>query len=132
MGAYAWKVSSELPAHEALGPNGEAVAAQIERCKTLTADEPRRLVVARGAAWGAAWGAARCAARRAAWDAAGIRPGVRPGVRPGMRPGVRPGVRPGMRPGAAWGVARNAALALVVCDLITAEQFNTLSARGPL
>ena len=60
------KVVRELPAWQALGPNGEEVAALIERCKTLTNDEAKRLDAARDAAWyaarGAAWGAA--------WDAA--------------------------------------------------------------
>jgi hypothetical protein len=50
----------------ALGPNGEAAVAHIERCKTITADEAARLCAARNAAWNAAWDAAR----DAAWDAA--------------------------------------------------------------
>ena len=64
------KVVCELPAWQALGSNGEAVVALIERCKTLTADEVERL----GAVWYAARDAARdavwVAARVAAWDAA--------------------------------------------------------------
>ena len=52
------KVVKELPAWMALGPNGEALAAHIERCRTITCDEAQRL----GAAWDAA--------RDAAWDAA--------------------------------------------------------------
>ena len=72
------KVVKELPAWMALGPNGEAVAAHIERCKTITADEAERLYAAwdaaRDAAWdaagNAAWNAAWNAARDAAWDAA--------------------------------------------------------------
>ena len=68
------RVVEELPAHEALGPQGEEVAALIERCGTLTVDELERLAVAwvaaRAAAWSAAWSAARSAARDAARGAA--------------------------------------------------------------
>lgn len=64
------RVVEELPAHEALGPQGAEVAALIERCKTLTADEATRLAVAWDAAREAARVAAREAARNAAWDAA--------------------------------------------------------------
>jgi hypothetical protein len=46
------KVVRELPAWQALGPNGEAVAALIKRCRTLTKGEAKQL----SAAWGAAWG----------------------------------------------------------------------------
>ena len=35
-GCTAVKVVRELPAWQALGPNGEAVAAHIEQCKTIT------------------------------------------------------------------------------------------------
>src|SRR5208283_5149074 len=48
------KVVREMPAWQALGPNGEAVAALIERCRTLTYDEAEQLY--------AAWYAARAAA----------------------------------------------------------------------
>jgi hypothetical protein len=68
-GCRALTVVRELPAHMALGPNGEAVAALIERCKMLTYAEATELDAARsaaGAARDAAWGAARDAARGAA------------------------------------------------------------------
>jgi hypothetical protein len=61
------RVLRELPAHEAFGPQGEQVAALIERARCLTAAEIKRL----HAAWYAARAAARAAARYAAWDAAG-------------------------------------------------------------
>jgi hypothetical protein len=68
------KVVRELPAWQVLGPNGEAVAALIERCKTLTYDEAKRLDAARYVTWDAARYAARYAAwyatKNAAWDAA--------------------------------------------------------------
>lgn len=56
------KVVRELPAWEALGPNGEMVAALIEKAKTMTPDQVEALYGARGAA--------RDAAGYAAWDAA--------------------------------------------------------------
>ena len=61
------RVLRELPAHEAFGPQGEQVAALIERARCLTAAEIKRL----HAAWYAARPLARAAARYAAWDAAG-------------------------------------------------------------
>ncbi len=63
-------VAQELPAHLALGPNGEQVAALITRAGALTADDARKLAAARDAAWAAAWDAAKDAARAAAWEAA--------------------------------------------------------------
>ena len=54
----ALRVVEELPAHMALGPNGEQVARFIESCRTITREQAEGLRAARGAAWGAAWGAA--------------------------------------------------------------------------
>jgi hypothetical protein len=101
------KVVKELPAWMALGPNGEAAVAHIERCKTITADEAARLCAARNAAWDAAWDAAWNAARNAARNAAGDAAGDAAWD-------------------AAWDAARDAAAALVVRDLITPEQFDLL------
>ena len=56
----AFRVTGELPAHEALGPQGEAAAALIDRARRLTADELDSLAAAWGAAWDAALNAARC------------------------------------------------------------------------
>ena len=81
IGATAVRVLAEVDAHVALGSQGVQVAALIDRCGTLTADEVSRLNAARGAAvrnWKAAWDAARDATRdatrgaawKAAWDAA--------------------------------------------------------------
>ena len=55
VGAAAWKVLEEVPAHQALGPNGEAVAALIERARTLAPEEAQRLYAAWDAARYAAW-----------------------------------------------------------------------------
>lgn len=67
VGATAVRVLAEVDAHVALGPQGVQVAALIERCATLTADDVRRLDATRDATRDA-WGAAR-ATRDAAWDA---------------------------------------------------------------
>ena len=102
------RVLRELDPHLALGPQGDQVAALIERAGRLTPDEKRRLVAAWDAAWGAARGAARAAAWAAAWDAAWD---------------------------AAWGAAldaardavRDAALGLVTRDLISAAHYALLA-----
>ena len=60
-------IVAELPAHLALGPNGEAVAALIDRAGRLTPAEARDLAAAWSAARSAARDAARAAARDAAW-----------------------------------------------------------------
>lgn len=53
-GTHSVTVIEELPAWQALGPMGEQVAWVIERCRSLTETEIRRLT----AAWTAAWTAA--------------------------------------------------------------------------
>ena len=69
------RVVEERPAHEALGPQGEEVAAIIERARRLTYEETGALdaawAAAWDAAWAAAWAAAGAAARAAARAAAG-------------------------------------------------------------
>ena len=67
IGTTSVRVLREVDAHLALGPQGEQVAAFIERCATLTADDVRRLVVARDADWGTTRVVARVVARDAAW-----------------------------------------------------------------
>ena len=114
-GCAAWKVEEELPAWQALGPNGEDVAALIERAETLTAVEAERLKAARAAARAAAWDAARDAARDAAWDAAWD------AARDAARDAAWAAAWD-----AAWDAARDAARALVVRDRIPAERFDVL------
>jgi hypothetical protein len=105
----AGRVVEELPPWQVFGPQGEAVAALVDRAARLTADEMSRLSAAwsaardaaGSAAWSAARDAARSAARDAAWDAAWS---------------------------AAWSAARSAARALVVRDLIPPEHYATLTA----
>ena len=102
--ALSWRVVRELPAMQALGPQGAAVAALIDGLRRLDAEALARLadarVAVRGAVRGAVRVAARDAARDAAWDAAWD---------------------------AVWGAA-DAAVALVVWDLITSEHRDTLTA----
>jgi len=82
----ALRVVRELDAKLLLGPQAEQFLALVERARTLTHDEAKRVTAARDAAWdaarAAAWVAARDAARDAVGDAAW---------------------------GAAWGAARGAA-----------------------
>ena len=70
--SHAWRVVRELPAYEALGPNGAEIVAFLDLLPTLTNTQ---WVAARDAAWGAdriaAWDADRIAAGYAARDAAG-------------------------------------------------------------
>ena len=110
----------ELPAHEALGPNGEHVVALIERYSRLTPEEAERFYAPRNAAWYAA----RNAAWYAAWDAAWYAP----------RDAARNAARDAAW-GAAWDAARyaawDAAWALLVRDLIgdtfTQAHYDTLT-----
>ena len=104
--SHAWRVVRELPAYEALGPNGAEVAVFLDLLPTLTTTQwAAALVAARDAARDAAFDAARYAARVAAWDAAF-----------------------NAASDAAFDAASDAALALLVRDLITTEQFDVLTA----
>ena len=114
----AFRVARELPATDALGPQGVQVAALIERSRRLAADDLQRLTAewpaawaARDVAWEAATDAARDAARDAAWEAAWE----------AATDAARDAAW-----GAAW-VARDVALALVVRDLISTEDYDTLT-----
>jgi len=108
----ALRVVEELPAHMALGPNGEAVAALLERVRAMTPKQIRRL----DAAWDAARDAARVAAWVAAWNAARVAARVAAGVAAGDAAW-----------NAAWNAAGDAALGLVVRDLISTEHFDRLT-----
>ena len=85
--ALSWRVVRELPAMQALGPQGAAVAALIDGLRRLDAEALARMADA--------WDAARDAVRGAVRDAAD---------------------------------AADAAVALVVWDLITSEHRDTLTA----
>jgi len=132
--SVAWRVTGEVDAHAALGPQAAQVAALIGRVAAITEDEARRLRAAQNASWYAAWDAAWGAARDAAWDAA----------RGAAWDAAWNAVR-----GAAWDAAWNAvrdaerrsvwgaACALVTRDLISTEHYDTLTtpcrtAIGPI
>ena len=109
--ALSWRVVRELPAMQALGPQGAAVAALIDGLRRLDAEALARMADA----WDAARDAVRGAVRDAAWDA----------VRGAAWDAVH---------GAAWDAVRDAAdaadaaVALVVWDLITSEHRTALTA----
>lgn len=106
--AVAWQIVRELPATDALGPQGVQVAALIERADRLTDVEARRLFDAWDAAMGAGWHPAKTAAfavddaRTTAEDTVWA---------------------------AAHVAAGDAGLALVVRDLISVEHYDALT--GP-
>lgn len=105
--AIAWRVVAEVDPSIRFGPNGAHVAAVIDHEFDWGAAQNAAWDADWAAAWNATRNAARDAARRAAWDAAWD---------------------------AAWGVAQDAALALVVRDLIgshglTQRHYDTLT--GP-
>lgn len=122
----------ELSSWMALGPNGQEVAAFIERCQTLTTDDLVRLSAAWKTMWNddvlwagweashdAAWRGARDFARAAAWFAAWKASWQ--GVPDEAWNGIPDEAWP-----AARDAARDAALGLLVRDLITPEQFEIL------
>jgi hypothetical protein len=134
-------VGQELPAWRALGPNGEAVAALLEKAERLTDGEISGLGAAwneardavsnearsttwneaRDAARGAARDAARCAAREAAREAAmGL-------ARNTVGNAVNHAAKYLAARNAAVSSARSAAMAMVTQDLITEEQFRILA-----
>lgn len=104
-------VVEERPAHEVFGPQGVEVVALIARAGRLTADEAEQLNAAKDAAWYAAKDAA-WDAKDAAWAAAGDAGDAAWAA--------------AEHAGDAVGAARDAALALVVRDLISPEQFDVL------
>jgi hypothetical protein len=109
--AKAFRVTGEVESWRALGPNGEIVAALIDRASRLTLSEAKALAATWYSTWYAAWDAARYAAWYATWDAA--------------RYAAWDAARAAARD-AAWDAARAAAWALIARDLITPEQFDLL------
>ena len=116
--SHAWRVVRELPAYEALGPNGVEVVAFLELLPTLTSTQWDATC---DATWDAAWDATWDAARDATWDAA--RKAVWVAVWDAVWVAAWDAARD-----AAWDASRKAACALVVRDLITTELFDTLTA----
>jgi hypothetical protein len=144
------RVLREVPAHLALGPNGEQVASLIDQASRITYDQAVRLGAAwdatRGAARGATRGAARGAARDATWDAAwgatrGAAWDAAWGAARGAAWDAAWDAAWGATRGAGWGAAWDAtwdaargaawgagcaAVALTVRDLVSDDVFDTL------
>jgi hypothetical protein len=108
------RVLREVPAHLALGPNGEQVAALIAQASRISPEQAAQLNAARGAAREAAWGAPGIGAEYAAWEAA------RDAARGAARDAVWDAAR------VTAGVASRAATGLLVRDLVSSEVFDTL------
>ena len=143
--SHAWRVVRELPAHEALGPNGAEIVAFLELLPTLTNTQwvaaRTAWVAARDATRVAALDAAGVAAEDAAWDATRVAALDAAG---GAAWSAAWGAAWCAAWGAAWSAAREAAwgatqvtawdaagdavIALLVRDLITTEQFDVLTA----
>ena len=141
--ALSWRVVRELPAMQALGPQGAAVAALIDGLRRLDAEALARMADAwdaardavRGAVRDAADAAVRGAVRDAAWDA--VRGAAWDAADAAVRGAVRGAAWDAVH-GAAWDAVRgavrdaadaaDAAVALVVWDLITSEHRDTLTA----
>ena len=117
--ALSWRVVRELPAMQVLGPQGAAVAALIDGLRRLDAEALARLADA--------WDAARDAVRGAVRDAAdaAVRGAVRGAAWDAVRGAAWDAVRGAVRDAAD---AADAAVALVVWDLITSEHRDTLTA----
>ena len=109
-------VLEELPAHMVFGPQGEHVVALIERAARLTSDEAKQLVAARAAARAETWDAASYAASYAARAAASY--AARAAAREAAWDAARHAARE-----AAWTSTVDAAMALVVRDLIGSSGF---------
>ena len=113
------------------GPNGEAVAALIDRARNLTSDQVKSLGEAWNAVpdvfWNATWEPARVAAKAAAWDAG--RDTAWDAVLY-VAWDVAWGATWIAAQYADWGAGRyatrDAAHAVAVRDLISEEHFNTL------
>ncbi len=111
-GFFSLTVIREVDVHLALGPQGEHVAALIDRARRLGHQEPESLRAARDAARDAAQAAAGGAAEDAAWAA----------IRGTSRVAAW-GAAVNAAWGAAWEAVRDAAWALVVRDLIGQHNF---------
>ena len=136
--SVAWRVTGEVDAYIALGPQAAQVAALIARAATLTEDEARRLRTA----WDAVLYAARCAALYAAWPAS--RAAAWDATQEATWGAARDATRGASRFAswrasrfAAWDASWYAACALVARDLVSTEHYDTLTtpwrtAIGPI
>lgn len=122
-----YRVVEWLPAWQAFGPNGKAVAAMLNRARRLTADEVQRLDAAAKNVWSAACGAAKGAAWEAACGASVVTAwkAAREVAMEAAGETAREAAGKAATFAAREAVA-DAARALVIRDLITPEQFDTL------
>ena len=134
----AFRVLREARATEALGPQGEHVAALIRSIPDITRTPTERVALAWNATWNSARNAARDAAWYAAWDAArdAVRDATWNAAWDAARDAARDATWNAARD-AAWDAARDAALELLVRDLITTEDYDALTrpwrtAIGPI
>ena len=116
----AFRVLREAPATEALGPQGEHVAALIRSIPDITRTTTERVALARDAARRSAWRSARNAAWDAAWNAA--RNAAWNATRNAAWNAARNAASD-----AAWNATLDATWALLVRDLITTEHYDTLT-----
>ena len=117
--AVAWRIVRELPATDALGPQGAQVAALIKRVGRLTAADDMRLYDA--------WCAAMYTEGKAAWDAA----------RAGALDAARSAAWVAVRDAAIGATLDDAALALLARDIISTVHYDALTmpwrtAIGPI
>ena len=143
--AHTWRVLEELPAWRLFGPQGREVAALIEQAAHMTSSQIEGLAAVQGADLTAvrvaALDAVLGAARDAAWRAVlgSVRVAVRdaaPGTAPGATYDAAYRATQDAALGAAYGTL-NAALGLLVKDLISTKDFRTLTgpwaqAMGPI
>lgn len=135
VGAHAWLVIKDLPAWQALGPNGQEVASFIERCAVLMPDEIRALVRERtkekyrGYSVIVMWpliairDTAHAHAREGAMNAV-IKAAPR-AVQNAAR-GTKLDIDPDATFNIPWGITSDVAAALVVRDLIDEGHFEAL------
>lgn len=116
----AFRVLREVPATEALGPQGEHVAALLSSIPGITGTTAARVALARSAVLDAAWDVSREAALDAAWDAS------REAALGAARDAAWDASRKASR-NATLDAAREAVWALLVRDLITTEQYDALT-----
>ena len=124
----AFRVLREAPATEALGPQGEHVAALIRSIPDITRTTTERVALAwdaaRDAEWDAEWDAARDAACNAACNA--VRDAAWNATWDAAWDAEWDAVRDAAWD-AAWNATVDATWALLVRDLITTEHYDTLT-----
>jgi len=120
--ARAWRAVRELPAWQLLGPQGREVAALIEQVSHLTSAQIEGLAAARGAVFGAVLGAAWDAFQPAARDAA-----LAAALNASLNASRVAAMYAAQVAAAQGAAAQDAVYGLLVKDLISVEDFRTLT-----